>query len=420
MSKSEWKSKIIHEIETRIREFERLLGEVIRIPTDNPPGDTSQCVDFLSSHLKSKGLPVEVYEPKKGRANLVSYISGKAGHPNLVLNGHIDQFPVNDAEQWSFNPYSGECRDGKILGRGVGDMKAGSVASLLCLQLVHEMRIPIKGQLTLTLVSDEESGSRWGTRWLLANVPHTRGDSVLNSEPTRMKQVIIGHKGMFWLRLKVKGEGGHAAVPTEDNAVVKTVKIAGEIKKIQGWKLPVPEDIRETVNHSITLMESYPQTIGKSWVLDSTTVSWGKIQGGVQVNTIPPNCEMEIDIRPPIGITGKEIKSRVEEAVRQSGVPEKDVTMEWFLDFEPAYTAPDAEIVHLVRANAEAILKERVDITTSYGSTDTRFWWAEGIPAAVYGTDVFNIGEKDEHILQKEFEDCLKVHASTVVDYLCE
>ena len=90
------------------------------------------------------------------------------------------------------------------------------------------------------------------------------------------------------------------------------------------------------------------------------------------------------------------------------------------MDFEPAYTAPDAEIVHLVRANAEAILKERVDITTSYGSTDTRFWWAEGIPAAVYGTDVFNIGEKDEHILQKEFEDCLKVHASTVVDYLCE
>ena len=97
--------------------------------------------------------------------SLVSYgwRAAKAGR-NLVLNGHLDQFPAGDPEAWSFDPYSGECRDGRILGRGVGDMKAGSVASLLSLVLLHELDVPIRGQLTLTLVGDEETGGAWGLR----------------------------------------------------------------------------------------------------------------------------------------------------------------------------------------------------------------------------------------------------------------
>ena len=418
MNNAQWKKTALGEIEDRIGEFEKFLGDVIRIPTDNTPGDTTACVEFLSDHLKSRGLPADIYEPKKGSPNLVSYLAGGSGQPNLVLNGHIDQFPVTDKDLWSFDPYSGECRDGKILGRGSGDMKAGSVASLLCLQLCGELKIPIEGQLTVTLVSDEESGSRWGSRWLLENVPMARGDSCLNSEPTRMTEILIGHKGMFWLRVTINGPGGHAALPSEENAVEMAMKIAQAVKAIEGWKLPPPSELAGTIELAKSLTESRPQTAGYGWVVDSTTVSVGSIKGGVQANTIPPSCAMEIDLRPPIGITGAQLKAKVEEAIESTNLNKDLITTEWYLDFEPAYSSPDDRIVQLTRDNAEEITKEKVDITTSYGSTDTRFWWAEGIPAAVYGTDLFNIGEADECIPQKDFENCIKVHMATAIDYL--
>ena len=136
-----------------------------------------------------------------------------------------------------------------------------------------------------------------------------RGDSCLNSEPTRRTEVLIGHKGMLWLRVKVNGPGGHAALPAEENPVAMAMKIAQAIKAIQGWKLLPPSELAGTIERSKSLTEARTQTASNGWVLDSTTVSVGAIKGGVQANTIPPYCEMEIDLRPPIGITGAELKA---------------------------------------------------------------------------------------------------------------
>ena len=207
------KQRLFAEIDRRLPEFQGVLRDVVAIPTDNPPGDTSACVAYLTRYLKSKGLPADVYEPQPTVQSLVSYMEGRQAGRNLVLNGHLDQFPAGDPEAWSFDPYSGECRDGRILGRGVGDMKAGSVASLLSLVLLHELDVPIRGQLTLTLVGDEETGGFWGSDWLLEHVPMTRGDACLNSEPTRMDQVLIGHKGKYTLVVETRHGGGLAAVP---------------------------------------------------------------------------------------------------------------------------------------------------------------------------------------------------------------
>jgi succinyl-diaminopimelate desuccinylase len=231
MSKDELKAKVLRAIDARMPEFERLLGDVVRIPTDNPPGDTTACVTFLADYLKANGLPADVYEPQPTLQSLVSYKTGAESGRNLVLNGHLDQFPAGDSKDWSFDPYSGECRDGRILGRGVGDMKAGSVASLICLLLIHELEIPIKGQLTLTLVGDEEAGSKWGVQWLLENVPSTRGDACLNSEPTCIDQVLIGHRGMYWLEVKTRHAGGWAGLPAADDAISKAMIVAEAVKR---------------------------------------------------------------------------------------------------------------------------------------------------------------------------------------------
>ena len=420
MSKNELKKSILGEIEKRMPEFKGLLGDVIRIPTDNPPGDTAECVEFLAQHLRSKGLPADIYEPKKGSPNLVSYMEGEKSGPNLVLNGHIDQFPAGNTEDWSFDPYSGECRDGKILGRGVGDMKAGSVASLLCLQLMHELAIPIRGRLTLTLVSDEESGGIWGAKWLIDNVASTRGDSVLNSEPTGFDRILIGHKGKYWLNVKTSHPGGQAAMPVGEGAITQAMEVAEALKKLDGWKLAPPADAAHIIERSKAALEKRSETEGKSWVLDSTTVNVGVICGGIQPNTIPTRCTMDIDIRSPIGITTDRLKAEVEKVMRDAGLNLGEICCEWVVELECAYCSPDADIIRLLQANARQITGQDIEINVSFGSTDARFWWLLGIPAPIYGTNVFNIALPDEYVLESEFKDVLKVHAATIVDYLCE
>ena len=241
------KQRLCAEIDRRLPEFQGVLRDVVAIPTDNPPGDTSACVDYLARYLKSKGLPADVYEPQPTVQSLVSYMEGRQAGRNLVLNGHLDQFPAGDPEAWSFDPYSGECRDGRILGRGVGDMKAGSVASLLSLVLLHELDVPIRGQLTLTLVGDEETGGAWGSEWLLEHVPMTRGDACLNSEPTGMDQVLIGHKGKYTLRIGTRHGGGLAAVPVEDDAIARAMAVTEALMRLKGWRLETPPDVADAV-----------------------------------------------------------------------------------------------------------------------------------------------------------------------------
>ena len=93
--------------------------------------------------------------------------------------------------------------------------------------------------------------------------------------------------------------------------------------------------------------------------------------------------------------------------------------MKWLLDFEASYCSPDDEIVRLTAANAGAITGQEIEVNASAGSTDTRLWWARGIPAVVYGTNAENIAAPDEYVPLTEFRDVIKVHAATAVDYLC-
>jgi succinyl-diaminopimelate desuccinylase len=335
------------------------------------------------------------------------------------LNGHIDQFPAENAQDWSFDPYSGECRDGKIVGRGSSDMKAGSICSLLCLQLVHELDIPIRGQLTLTLVSDEETGGKWGAKWLLDNVPATRGDSVLNGEPTGLDQIIIGHKGSCWLKVKTSYPGGHGALASGENAITKAMRVAQAIQQLQGWKFETSEEISDMIKMAKAQIEKTSWGKGQGSALDSTTVNVGLIQGGTKVNVIPRYCELAIDIRIPFGATVQDLQSRVDEIIEQAGLDSDEISTEWILQNDPSFSSPKADIVQAVRSNAKSVVGKDPWISTWYAITDARYWQYLGIPVAVYGPTSFNMGAPDEYILEKEFEQVLKVHAATVVDYLC-
>ena len=115
-------------------------------------------------------------------------------HAENLLNGHIDVFPASDAARWKHgDAWSGTIDDGMLYGRGVADMKCGTTASLITYALLHKHRDRLKGRLTLTCVSDEETGGRWGAGYLFAHHPeYVRGDCCLNGEPSSAHTVRWG------------------------------------------------------------------------------------------------------------------------------------------------------------------------------------------------------------------------------------
>jgi succinyl-diaminopimelate desuccinylase len=189
------KERLVEAIGERQGELVELLRNVIQIPSDNPPGDTVALTDYLEGYFSLRGIESRIYEPREGNTNLVATLG--SGEPHLVLNGHLDQFPAEVGEKWTHPPYSGLVDEGKIYGRGSGDMKGGLASLVWCFALVKELAPNLPGKLTLTLFSDEETGSSTGSPRGSLCASGRRGcapssSGPAGSPPTGASQVMQG------------------------------------------------------------------------------------------------------------------------------------------------------------------------------------------------------------------------------------
>jgi len=144
---------ILKAIADREDEWLGLVAELVRRPSVNPPGDTRAAAAFVVDYLAKRGHPSEVVAPQQTMPNVLASLENGPGR-HLILNGHLDTFPVGDPALWERDPFSGEVADGKIFGRGVSDMKAGVAASIAAFCLLAERREAWKGKVTLAAVAD--------------------------------------------------------------------------------------------------------------------------------------------------------------------------------------------------------------------------------------------------------------------------
>jgi succinyl-diaminopimelate desuccinylase len=415
---SNLRDRLLDDQEADATDLVELCSSLVKIPSDNPPGDTSKLASFIQGYLESRGLAVETYEPLDGVVNVVSSIG--EGSPHLVLNGHLDQFPGEVGEEWSRSPYSGDVVGGELHGRGSGDMKGGLASLLHCFGKLSTLSIP--GKVTFTGTSDEETGGRWGARWLLDNVEGLHGDAVLNGEPSGLT-VRIGEKGRVPLILRARGQAAHGSFAgyVGDNAIMKMVRALPRVEALQGT--PAPLDA-EALSLTEEVMKGYKEQYGHESstmadVLKHVTVNVGVIRGGAKDNIVPALCEAEVDVRLPLGIGPEEIRSRVEDEVHRV---DQGIEVEWGRHTstltESTYTPPDAGIVKLLQANhAEATGREPYLSFTS-GGTDCRFWRLLGVPAVSYGPKVYGMGGVDEHITVEDLATTARVHMATMIDFL--
>src|SRR5215203_4192686 len=124
------KQDILGWIERDREQIIEFLRGFVRAKSPNPPGDTTEAVGYITRFLDAEKLPWHFVAPQPTMANVVGTFEGGGPGGHLVLNGHIDVFPVDESEPWTHDAWSGDLADGKIWGRGVVDMKAGTSASI--------------------------------------------------------------------------------------------------------------------------------------------------------------------------------------------------------------------------------------------------------------------------------------------------
>ena len=129
MSAEHDKQMLLSAIETDREELLEFFRRFIRARSPNPPGDTVEAAAHIRRFLGSKGVEHRVVAPMERMPNIVASFDAGAPGRHLILNGHIDVFPVdNDAVGWTQDPWGGALSAGKIYGRGACDMKAGTSA----------------------------------------------------------------------------------------------------------------------------------------------------------------------------------------------------------------------------------------------------------------------------------------------------
>jgi acetylornithine deacetylase/succinyl-diaminopimelate desuccinylase-like protein len=321
----------------------RLLQELIRLDTVNPPGNETQAAELLREYLAESGVESELFAKVPDRANLVARLPGSGGGPSLLLLSHTDTV-VADAAEWQVDPWSGELRDGEIWGRGALDMKGQVAASAVAIASLARDGFRPAGDLVFAACADEEVGQGFGLPWLCEQHPDAvRTDYALN-EGAGERMELFGRP--FYLcssaekmsspfRLRVHGRAGHASVPgIADNALVKAAPLIERlaayrpelqlgpetdamIQAVAGRPLEAAEALelaREADEAAAELLEP----------LLSLTLSPTMISASERRNVIPHVCEVVVDCRLLPGQTQAEV-----EPVLREVLGDGDYDFEW-------------------------------------------------------------------------------------------
>ncbi len=262
-----------------------LTRDLVRFDTINPPGEERVCAHHIGGMLEASGFRVDYHEFADQRTSLVARLDGSGDGPPICFTGHIDVVPLGKAA-WSHDPFGGE-RDGdRLFGRGVTDMKGALAAIVLAAQRIAALP-ERKAGLVLVLTAGEETHCE-GAHHLAAQ-PGALGSAgaVLVGEPTA-NQPLVGHKGLVRYRIKTTGVTAHASMPEQgDNAILKIAEVVQRLERFDFGVAPHP-------------------------VMGSPTLNVGTITGGLNINSVPDEAEVGVDIRTIPGQTADEIEVRLE------------------------------------------------------------------------------------------------------------
>ncbi|TMA27010.1 MAG: M20 family metallopeptidase [Deltaproteobacteria bacterium] len=296
-----------------------LTCELVRIDTINPRSPERPAAELCARLLEKAGWQVRLHEFAPGRASVVARREGPGERKPICFAGHLDTVPLG-ARAWSRDPFAGEIDSGKLHGRGSSDMKSG-VAAMVAAALLMK-RFP-KAGMTLLLLAGEETGCEGAAH--LARLPGALGSAgaLVVGEPTG-NQPVLGHKGALWLRARTRGVTAHGSMPERGvNAVVKAARAVLQLAEVRFAIAPDP-------------------------LLGAPTLNIGTIAGGLNVNSVPDEAAIGIDIRTIPAQRHAQVRKELQAALGP------EVELSALVDLEGVRTPEDDPFVQTVLGIVEA------------------------------------------------------------------
>ena len=428
---------LISATETIETEAVEWLKAYLQIETVNPPGNESRAVDYIANIFEQEGIEFNSAESAPGRGNIWARIEG-GDKPALVLLHHSDVVPANE-KYWDFDPFSGEIKDGYILGRGALDMKGTGISHLANFINLHRQGKKLNRDVIFIGAADEESGGNFGVGWLVKNHPEifegaglllNEGGSGYKSNDSIVFSVEITQKVPVWLRLTAIDTPGHGSSPRSTSSVSRVVKalniiwnnpfpprIIPEVEKVfieRSGGLDEPysseyRNIKESIKDPI-FMQRLQSFSASAHALTRDTCSLTRMMGSSKINVVPPEAWAEVDCRMLPDRTTEEFISDFKALIKDTGVE-----VELIMSAVPAISQTDSELFLAIEDFSKNNYPgSRVAPSVSTGFTDSRFTRGLGIqsygfnPLISTGDEYSSIHGNNERINEKAFRQSVK------------
>ena len=143
----------------------KILQDLIRFDTSNPPGNEEECITYIKDLLNKSGFETKILSKSPKRPNIITRLNGLKKAPPILLYGHVDVVTTKN-QKWKYPPFDGVIEDGCVWGRGALDMKSGIAMMLAAFIRMKEESPKPPGDIVLAIVSDEEQGGTYGSKYL--------------------------------------------------------------------------------------------------------------------------------------------------------------------------------------------------------------------------------------------------------------
>ncbi len=386
------------------------LKELVKVPSDNPPGDCARHGERSAELYEGLGFKVERHKvPEvtvnrygmKSVTNLVireKFGTGKG--PIIALNAHGDVVPPGQG--WKHDPYGAEEKGGAIYGRGAAVSKSDFATYGFALLALKDRPEGLNGTVELHLTYDEEVGGYVGPKWLL-DEKITKPDYAISAGFSYA--VVTSHNGVVHIEVTVHGKQAHAAMPdTGFDALKAATKVLnalyGERKKLRKIK-------------------------SKLKGIGSPQLTVGQISGGFATNVVPDKVVMRLDRRLIPEENGKKVERDLMALIKKAGAGKGiKIDCKRVILADPFRPVKGVErLVELLTRYGKQELKTKIDVKGAPLYTDARHYSAAGIPTVLYGAGPrtildANAHAANEHIKLSDLKSATKIIEATLREML--
>jgi len=387
----------------------RFLQELVRVPTDTPPGNNAPHAERTAEMLAMMGLTAERHKvpdavvKEAGLKSITNLIVRRrfGDGPTIALNAHGDVVPPGDG--WTHHPYRAEIVDGKLYGRAAAVSKSDFATYTYALRALIDGDAARRGAVELHFTYDEEFGGELGPGWLL-NLGLTQPDVLIGAGFSY--QVVVAHNGCLQLEITLHGLASHAAYP---DTGVDALQAANQLLSV----LYAHNDVLRTRRSKVAGIQ-HPY------------LNVGRIEGGTNTNVIPGKVVLKLDRR----MIPEEDSGQVEVEVRElitstvARWPGIRLEIKRLLLAQSLKASPNNHaLVAALQRHALTVFGEAIEVSGTPLYTDVRLYGALGIPCVIYGAGPRTVLESnakraDEHLVLEDLRRATKVVARTLHDLL--